>query len=44
MIRTGALAERGDGRGATETEGLTDGVRGVEPYEPEQTIGANAVE
>src|SRR5205823_11306034 len=36
--------ERGDGLGAADAERLVDGVRGVEPYESEETVGADAVE
>src|ERR1019366_6717584 len=44
MIRTGALAERGDSRGGAEAEVQADGAGGVEPYEPEQPIQANTRE
>lgn len=38
------LAERGDGPGGADDEGLTDGAGRVEPDEPEKSVSADAGE
>ena len=43
-VPTGALAERGESRGACDTEMLLHGVSRIEPYETEQTILLDASE